>query len=91
MQCSEIMEQDIQLVHRDDEVASAAKTMRDAEIGFLPVCDRENNKIVGTLTDRDIAIRLVAEGKEPRRSVSDVMTTPRFSATVTTILIKPVS
>ena len=59
----------------DDEVGSAAKTMRDAEIGFLPVCDPENNKIVGTLTDRDIAIRLVAEGKEPETPVSDVMTT----------------
>jgi CBS domain-containing protein len=75
MQCMEIMEQNIQFVRRDDEVVTAAKTMRDAEIGFVPVCDPENNKIVGTLTDRDIAIRLVAEGKEPETPVSDVMTT----------------
>jgi CBS domain-containing protein len=75
MQCREIMEQNVQFVNRDDEVASAAKTMRDADIGFLPVCDRETNKIVGTLTDRDIAIRLVAEGKEAEIPVSDVMTT----------------
>jgi CBS domain-containing protein len=75
MQCKEVMEQNVQFVRRDDEVGSAAKTMRDAEIGFLPVCDPENNKIVGTLTDRDIAIRLVAEGKEPETPVSDVMTT----------------
>jgi CBS domain-containing protein len=75
MQCREVMEQNIQFVGLDDEVASAAKTMREAEIGFLPVCDPENNRIVGTLTDRDIAIRLVAEGKEPQIPVSDVMTT----------------
>jgi CBS domain-containing protein len=75
MQCREVMEQNIQFVGLDDEVASAAKTMREAEIGFLPVCDPENNKIVGTLTDRDIAIRLAAEGKEPQIPVSDVMTT----------------
>jgi CBS domain-containing protein len=75
MQCREVMEQNIQFIGRDDEVASAAKTMRDAEIGFLPVCDPENHEIVGTLTDRDIAIRLVAEGKEPEIPVSDVMTT----------------
>jgi CBS domain-containing protein len=75
MQCMEIMEQNIQFVRRDDEVTTAAKTMRDAEIGFVPVCDPENNEIVGTLTDRDIAIRLVAEGKKPETPVSDVMTT----------------
>jgi CBS-domain-containing membrane protein len=45
MQCSEIMEQDIQLVRPDDEVGSAAKTMRDAEIGFLPVCDPKTIKL----------------------------------------------
>ena len=75
MQCIEIMEQNVQFVNPDDEVASAAKTMRDAEIGFLPVCDRETNKIVGTLTDRDIAVRLVAEGREAAIPISDVMTT----------------
>ena len=65
MQCKQIMNQNVQFVRGDDEVGSAAETMRNAEIGFLPVCDLENNKIVGTLTDRDIAIRLVAERKEP--------------------------
>ncbi len=49
--------------------------MRDAEVGFLPVCDPEDNKIVGTLTDRDIAIRLVAQRKEAETPVSEIMST----------------
>jgi CBS domain-containing protein len=75
MQCKEIMKQNVQFIRRDDEVSSAAEMMRNAQIGFLPVCNSENNKIVGTLTDRDITIRLVAEKKEPETPVSDVMTT----------------
>jgi predicted transcriptional regulator len=63
MQCKQIMEQNVQFVGPDEEVASAAESMRDAEVGFLPVCDPEDNKIVGTLTDRDIAVRLVAQRK----------------------------
>ena len=75
MQCKQIMRQNVQFVRGDDEVGSAAETMRNAEIGFLPVCDPENNKIVGTLTDRDITIRLVAEKKMPEIPVADIMTT----------------
>jgi CBS domain-containing protein len=75
MQCREIMKRDIQLIRPDDEAANAAESMRSAEIGFLPVCDRENNKVVGTLTDRDIAIRLVAQRKGFETPVSEIMTT----------------
>ena len=75
MQCKEIMEQNVEFVGRDDEVASAAETMRDAEVGFLPIYDPEDNKIVGTLTDRDIAVRLVAQRKEAETRVSEIMTT----------------
>jgi CBS domain-containing protein len=75
MQCKEIMEQNVQFVRRDDKVGSAAEIMKNAEIGFLPVCNPEDNKIVGTLTDRDIAIRLVAEKRIPETKVSDVMST----------------
>jgi CBS domain-containing protein len=50
----------------------AARKMRDENIGFLPVCDRAG-RVVGTITDRDLAIRLVAEGLEFDMPVSDVM------------------
>jgi CBS domain-containing protein len=69
------MEQNVQFVGPDEEVASAAETMKEAEIGFLLVCDPENNKIVGTLTDRDIAIRLEAQRKEAETSVSEMRST----------------
>lgn len=74
MRCSEIMKKDIECVMPQDTAEHAATKMRDQNVGFLPVCD-ENEKVLGALTDRDIAIRLVAEGKPFSTQVSDVMTT----------------
>jgi CBS domain-containing protein len=52
-------------------VAYAAQMMRDENVGLAPIV--EGNRLVGTLTDRDIAIRVVAEGKDPQSTrVSDV-------------------
>ena len=45
-------------------IASAAKIMRDENVGLVPIVDGE--RVVGTVTDRDIAIRVVAEGKDPQ-------------------------
>lgn len=47
--------------------------MRDEKIGFLPVCD-EGLSVIGTLTDRDIAIRVVAEGESTNEQVGRFMT-----------------
>jgi CBS domain-containing protein len=58
------------LVH--ETCRAAARKMRDENIGFLPVCDREG-RVLGTLTDRDLAIRLVAEGLQFDLPVGDVM------------------
>ncbi len=55
-----------------DTCRAAAKKMRDENIGFLPVCEREG-RVVGTLTDRDLAIRVVADGLEFDLPVSEVM------------------
>lgn len=53
-------------------VADAAKLMRDEDIGFLPV--GENDRLIGTLTDRDIVIRVVASKREAGEiSVRDAM------------------
>lgn len=52
-------------------VAYAAKMMRDEDVGLAPIVD--GDRLVGTLTDRDIAVRVVAEGKDPEAtSVRDV-------------------
>src|SRR3954453_8446796 len=50
-------------IDTDKSVAYAAKMMRDEEVGLAPIV--EGNRLVGTVTDRDIAIRVVAEGKDP--------------------------
>jgi CBS domain-containing protein len=51
---------------------AAAQIMKNEDVGFVPVVD-ENSRLVGVITDRDIAIRLVAEGREPDCSVAEVM------------------
>jgi CBS domain-containing protein len=50
-------------IDADKPVAYAAKMMRDEGVGLAPIV--EGDKLVGTLTDRDIAIRVVAEGRDP--------------------------
>jgi len=61
-------------IDADKPVAYAAKMMRDEDVGLAPVV--EGDRLVGTLTDRDIAIRVVAEGKDPEStSVREVAST----------------
>src|SRR3954453_1944525 len=50
-------------IDADKPVAYAAKMMRDEDVGLAPIV--EGGRLVGTVTDRDIAIRVVAEGKDP--------------------------
>ncbi len=72
MQIRDIMTRQVELVNPDTPLQDAARMMRDANIGFLPVGD--NDRLVGTLTDRDIAIRAVAEGKDVKNAkVADAM------------------
>jgi CBS domain-containing protein len=52
-------------IDADKSVAYAAKMMRDEDVGLAPVV--EGDKLIGMLTDRDIAIRVVAEGKNPEQ------------------------
>jgi CBS domain-containing protein len=73
MVCEELMKQQVECVTPQDSAEAAARRMRDENVGFLPVCDA-SKKVLGTITDRDIAIRLVASGKPASAQVSDVMT-----------------
>jgi CBS domain-containing protein len=67
----DIMSRDVEVVSPDDSLQDAAKKMRSHDVGFLPVCDGQ--RLVGALTDRDIAIGAVAEGKDPKKmKVKDV-------------------
>jgi CBS domain-containing protein len=73
MRCQEIMKQTVQCVSPEDSVQTAATRMREANVGFLPVCD-ESSKVLGTITDRDLALRIVADERPMSTRVSDVMT-----------------
>jgi CBS domain-containing protein len=71
MRIRECMTRDVQLVSPDDTIERAAQMMGSADTGVLPVSDGE--RLVGMITDRDIAIRGVAEGCGPGARVGDVM------------------
>lgn len=61
----EIMTPDAICVRSSDTAYDAAKLMADKSIGSVPICG-EDNKLKGMLTDRDIVVRVIAEGKEAR-------------------------
>ncbi|MBV7272153.1 CBS domain-containing protein [Clostridium thailandense] len=72
MKVSEIMTRSIVSVNSDDSVERAAEVMKEHNIGAVPVCD--GNKIIGIITDRDIALRSVAAGENSKNQiVRDVM------------------
>ena len=71
MKISECMTRDVQLANPDMSLREAARMMGRCDAGVLPV--GENDRLVGMITDRDIAIRAVAEGKGPDTKVRDVM------------------
>lgn len=73
MQLSEIMTPNVKVVQPDSTLREAAHEMRQQDVGMLPVCD--GDRLVGTVTDRDIVVRAVAEGRDlDELDVSQVMT-----------------
>ena len=70
----EVMTSNPCTIDADKPVSYAAKMMRDEDVGLAPIV--EGNRLVGTLTDRDIALRVVAEGRDPdSTTVRDVAST----------------
>jgi len=69
----EIMGKNTEYCSPDKPITDAAKAMKKYNCGFVPV--GENDRLVGSLTDRDIAVRAVATGKNPQETkIRDVMT-----------------
>ena len=62
MKLREIMSDNVEVIHPDDTLQTAAEKVRDRDIGFLPVCDGE--RLIGVLTDRDLITRALADGLE---------------------------
>jgi CBS domain-containing protein len=74
MRCIDVMRREVITCHEDDTVLVAARQMRDGKVGFIPVRGRAGN-VIGAITDRDIAVRVCAAGKDPVVTrVGDVMT-----------------
>ena len=68
----DLMTSNVETVGPDHTAKDAAAFMLSADTGSIPVC--ENDKVIGMITDRDIAVRGVATGKGPDCSVRDLMT-----------------
>ena len=70
---ADVMEREVKLASPEDTVQRAAQLMRESDAGALPVS--EGDRLIGMVTDRDVAVRLVAEGRDPRQTrVREVMT-----------------
>ena len=71
MRVSEAMSRDVRIASPEQTIGEAARIMSEIDVGALPV--GENDRLVGIITDRDIAVRAVAEDKPPSTKVRDVM------------------
>jgi CBS domain-containing protein len=63
----EVMTSKLCAIDTEKSVAHAAKMLRDEDVGLAPIV--EGDRLIGTLTDRDIAIRVVAEGRDPESTM----------------------
>jgi CBS domain-containing protein len=72
MKVSEIMSRDVQVARPQESIQSVARRMKEIDAGSLPVCDGDT--IQGMVTDRDITVRAVAEGRSFDTPVSEIMT-----------------
>ena len=72
MQVQHVMTRDVAMVGPDQTLRKAARLMAEHDIGILPVSEKD--RLVGMITDRDIAVRALAEGKGPKAKVREVMT-----------------
>jgi len=70
-QIKDIMSRDVKTISPDATIAEAAKRMSDGDFGMMPV--GENDKMIGAISDRDIAVRGVAAGLDGKAKVREVM------------------
>src|SRR5690606_22527349 len=75
MKARDLMTSNPEFVTPDDSIDRAAQIMRDVDVGIVPVVDNASDRrLQGVITDRDIAIRHVAEGHHEQCRVADHMT-----------------
>lgn len=77
MRCREIMTSAVTTAASDTPLRDVATLMREGDMGAVPIVD--DGKLVGIVTDRDIVVRAVAEGKDASTPVAEAMTSEIFS------------
>ena len=77
MRCSEIMTKSVKTATSSMPLSEVAALMRDGDMGAVPVVDE--GKLIGIVTDRDIVVRSVAEGKADASTVANAMTAELFT------------
>jgi len=77
MRCREIMTKNVRTATSDMSLRDAAALMRDGDMGAVPVVDE--GKLAGIVTDRDIVVRMVAEGRDAAAPISEAMTAELFT------------
>ncbi len=76
MKCADVMSKNLEWLTEKDTVLRAATVMAEAGVGFLPICD-ERRRIIGVVTDRDLATRALAQEVRPETtSAAMVMSAP---------------
>jgi len=75
--CKDVMTRNPVSARPEDTVASVARLMKENDIGPVPIVENQKSKrLVGIVTDRDLALKVVAEGRDPQTTpVKQVMTT----------------
>lgn len=76
MKCHEVMTPNPSFCVPEDNCQKAARIMADRNVGPVPVVDRQDGRLVGIVTDRDLALKVVAKSSDPQSTrVADIMTT----------------
>ena len=81
LRCRDIMTKKQTAAIREMTLREVARLMRDGDFGVLPVVEKDTNRLVGILTDRDVVVRAVADGKNvTETTVGEVMSGELFTA-----------
>src|SRR5262245_38020700 len=76
MKVQDIMTTNVECIAPDTSIQEAAERMKSLDVGFLPICEKD--RLIGTVTDRDIVIRGIAENRNNQTSARTVMTSEVF-------------
>ena len=80
LRCREIMAKNVQTANHETSLREVAEKLKEADVGILPIVEKDTDKLIGLITDRDIVVRAVAEGIGAETAVGKIMTTELFTA-----------